>query len=64
MSVIAVQQKLGLEGSLIATGRTSTYRDIAIYRDEMPSKQYFMETLISSVQYPVGDEYCDLLELI
>jgi hypothetical protein len=57
MSDIAAQHKSGLEGSLVATSCwTSTYRDIVIYRDEMPSKQYFMETLtIGSCLFKISD---------
>ncbi len=45
MSDIAVEQKLGVFGSHVATGRLSTYHNIAAYRDEITSKQLFSTTL-------------------
>jgi hypothetical protein len=56
MSEIPAQHKSGLEGSLVATGGTSSYRDIAIYRGEMPSKQYFSATLMQERGSPTVGE--------
>jgi hypothetical protein len=51
MSEIAVQQKLRVFGSHVATGMLSTYHDIAVYRNEITSKQLFSATLMTEF-YP------------
>jgi hypothetical protein len=45
MSEIAVQEKSGVFGSHVATGRLSMYHDIVVYRDKIMSKQLFSATL-------------------
>ena len=47
--VLLSSNAIDLEVSLVTTGRTSTYHDIAIYCDKMP--KYFSGTLSLSTPY-------------